>query len=362
MRKMVGLLLGLILYLLLGAACQLQVMEVDVTRIVDVMQEMEEMAYADETAVIDIPLAGPITERDAEISGMTWYGDNLILMPQYPNWTTGDEGEGFLFAISKEAIHAYLDGSTFEPLEPAQIPFSAPGAQEEIDGFEGFEAISFVGDEVFMTIEAATGDGMMGYLLKGTIAPDLSGITMDTANMVPLESQSGVGNMSDEVMLVIGDTLATIHEASGPAVNEAPVAHLFDTSLADAGTVPLQSPEYRLTDATTLDEANRFWAINYFFPGDEDLLPESDAVAEMYGRGLTHAASDGVERLVEFVYTDDGITMTDTPPMQIQLMADGSLRNWEGLTRLDDAGFLLATDKWPQTILAFLPLPEPDEE
>jgi len=30
-------------------------------------------------------------------------------------------------------------------------------------------------------------------------------------------------------------------------------------------------------------------------------------------------------------------------------------RNWEGIVRLDNRGFLLATDKFPTTILGFVP-------
>lgn len=31
--------------------------------------------------------------------------------------------------------------------------------------------------------------------------------------------------------------------------------------------------EYRLTDTALLSFGNEFWGINYFFPGDTDLLP-----------------------------------------------------------------------------------------
>lgn len=160
--------------------------------------------------------------------------------------------------------------------------------------------------------------------------------------------------MSEESLLVLGDKLATIYEANGVGVNAAPVVHLFDSALNAAGTTPLANIEYRLTDATALDSDNRFWTINYFFPGDEDLLPETDPIAETYGQGYTHSQQDGLERLVEFQYSESGITLTDTPPIQLQLLADG-LRNWEGIVRLDERGFVVATDKWPQTILAFVP-------
>jgi hypothetical protein len=59
-----------------------------------------------------------------------------------------------------------------------------------------------------------------------------------------------------------------------------------------------------------------------------------------------------VERLVEYRYTPRGIRRTDTPPLWLELAADG--RNWEGLVRFAD-GFLLVTDTFPKTLLAYVP-------
>jgi hypothetical protein len=61
-----------------------------------------------------------------------------------------------------------------------------------------------------------------------------------------------------------------------------------------------------------------------------------------------------VERLVEFQYSESGITLAATPPLQLELGDDP--RNWEGIVRLDDRGFLLTTDWCLETILAFGPL------
>ena len=35
----------------------------------------------------------------------------------------------------------------------------------------------------------------------------------------------------------------------------------------------------------------------------------------------------------------------------------GVARNWEGIARLEGRGFLLVTDQFPDTILAFVPYP-----
>lgn len=308
----------------------------------------------EEFPVVEIPLSGPVSDRNAEVSGMAWYGDYLILLPQYPDFANR-RGNGVVFALPKGDILNYLDGATAGPLEPLEIPFSAPGLAANVDGFEGYEAIAFVGDQVFLTIEAAASDGMKGYLVSGHIAPDLGELALDTATLSEILPAADQNNKSDETLLVAGDTLVTIYEVNGAAINPAPMAHLFDTALASEGTIAFPNVEYRITDATALDADNRFWAINYYFPGESELLPETDPLAEYYGEGPTHAAYDPVERLVELEYTTSSIRLVDRPPIQLELLPDDA-RNWEGLVRLDEHGFLIVTDKFPQTILGFVAL------
>jgi hypothetical protein len=55
-------------------------------------------------------------------------------------------------------------------------------------------------------------------------------------------------------------------------------------------------------------------------------------------------------------YSANGIALTDTSPVLLTLVTDVS-RNWEGLAFLEGRGFLLMTDKFPETILAFVPMP-----
>ena len=90
------------------------------------------------------------------------------------------------------------------------------------------------------------------------------------------------------------------------------------------------------------------------------MQPGADVLAAQYGEGITHSRNAAVERLVELAITADGITLTDRPPLQLQLLGDLSPRNWEGLVRfqIDEFdGFLLVTDRFPTTILAFAALP-----
>lgn len=313
-----------------------------------------------EVPVTEIPLSGPLVQRSAEVSGLAWYGDYLILLPQYPDFSV-QEGNGAVYALPRVDLLAWLDGATAGPLQPVPVPFVAPGLADQVDGYEGYEAIAFLGGQAFLTIEADTAGGMRAYLVTGQIAPDLSALTLDTASLTEIPPQSAIENKSDEALFVAGDRLVTIYEVNGASVNPSPLAHLFDTSLAPAGTIPFPQIEYRITDATALDSEGRFWAINYFFPGDTELRPERDPLAERYGWGPTHTPEGAVERLVEFQYAGSGIDLVDRPPIQLELPGDvlgGLGRNWEGLVRLDGRGFLLMTDMFPDTILAFVSLPE----
>ena len=78
-------------------------------------------------------------------------------------------------------------------------------------------------------------------------------------------------------------------------------------------------------------------------------------VFALYGIGPTHAENNVVERLIELEYTGTELVLSEAPPIQLQLLGDDEGRNWEGIVRLDDRGFLLVTDKFPETILAFVP-------
>lgn len=305
-----------------------------------------------EHEVTVIPLLGPLADRRAELSSLAWYGDNLILMPQYPNFSTLG-GDSFLYTLSKADILAWLDGAQTDPLSPTPIPLIAPGLPQQIAGYEGFEALAFADGTVYMTIEARGGGSMVGYLLKGEIAPDLSQIMLDTGVLTPIPSQSGIANKADEAMFLAGDEIVTLHEVNGAAVNPTPRAHVFAPDLSLLRTVPFPTIEYRVTDATALDAKGQFWVINYFYPGDKKLHTPQDPIAQRYGLAPTHASHEGVERLLALTWHEDGVTLTDTPPLQLQLLPD-DLRNWEGLVRLDDRGFLIATDKYPQTILGFV--------
>ncbi|MEO0645290.1 MAG: hypothetical protein AAFZ17_03885 [Cyanobacteria bacterium J06650_10] len=312
---------------------------------------LEEISESTEQPVVAIPITGPLADRDAEISGLAWYEDWLIMLPQYPG-RLNDQ----IFALAKSDILAFLQGETSAPLAPEPIALTSPDFANEIEGFEGFEAIAFRGQRAFLTIEAEAGGSATGYVVASVLADDLSELVVDPLSIAESSAQSSSPNKADEAIVLTQEAVISIYEVHGVAVNPTPQAHRFDFELNALPAIAFPNVEYRLTDATALDERDRFWAINYFYTGDRDLLPLRDPLTIRYGRGPTHRQQRTVERLVEFEYRSEGIRLTNTAPIQLELAKSG--RNWEGIARLEDQGFLLVTDKFPDTILGFVALPE----
>lgn len=321
----------------------------------DELANREGASLAREHPVIRIPLEGDIAQRSAEISGLAWYGMDLVLLPQYPSRFSFSD-DGALFVLSREDILAYLAGDRDGPLRPRKVPLVAPGLENRIAGFEGYEAIAFRGERVFLTVEAALGREMMGYLVSGKVAAQGKAIVLDPDSLVSIPPKTDLTNLSDEALVVSGERVLTFYEANGSEVNPDPCAHVFSPADGSLNTIPFPPLEYRITDATSADGLGRFWVANFFFWGDRSKLrPRPDPLRSLYGAGPTHARYHSVERLVEYRDHGSRIERTSRPPIQLELVDDLHPRNWEGVVRLSPHGFLLATDTYPETMLAFVP-------
>ena len=303
-----------------------------------------------------IPLALDIDK--AQISGLAWHGDSLVILPQYPNWR-GTPGDGCVQVLDRAAIRAFLYGISDNPVVPREVPLITGGLEASIPGFQGYEAMVIAGDRVFVTVEAEPErhKEMFGYIVAGTIEDDLSAIRLHPETLVSIKPQAQVPNASYETLVYAGDRLIAIYEANGVNVNPNPEAYVLDLAFKHVDTVPFPHLEYRITDATPADEQGRFWAINFFWPGDKgDYTPGPDQISARWGMGPTHARTGAVERLVQFQYGENGITLVDRPPIQLRLLDADHTRNWEGLVPFDDEGFLIITDEFPETLLGFVSL------
>ncbi|HEX37999.1 MAG TPA: hypothetical protein ENG70_03970 [Candidatus Cloacimonetes bacterium] len=321
------------------------------------VQKSEEPAVQVEVNVQYITLEGAISEPKAEISGLAWYNDYLILLPQYPHLFPS-EYDGTFFAIPKGKIAENLNEIPNTPISPIPINVKAPNLMNIIEGYEGFESIAFYENTVFFTVESEP-DAMMGYLMKGTISDDMKTITVDVDERVELPPRAPIENATDETIIVTPDRVITIYEWNSMLLENQPYAYMFDHSLNLIDSLSMPYVEYRITDATQIDENDNFWVINYMWSGDYSKnYDPSDPIAEKYGKGSTHKNYKTVERLLEFHFSPRGISLVNTHPIQLKLTDDENSRNWEGIVRYDDKGFLIVTDKFPRTLLGYVKYPE----
>ena len=300
-----------------------------------------------------IPLSGGAELAEAELSGLAWWADDLILLPQYPSRFPTDGASGSLFRVPRRAIERFLDRSAAGPLEVERVPFEAGPVADLIDGFDGFEAIAFHGDTVFLAVEAQMDEATYGVLVKGRIADGR--ITVDEHRTVDLPSQVDLDNIAYEALVVSDERVFAFFEANG-VCNQAPEVHEFDLDLVPAEDVGFDPLEYRLTDATSLDARGRFWAANYQWAGTP-WATGNCPLTRRFGAGASHREGDTVERLVEFELRGNEVVWTGREPIQLELLGRDQGRNWEGVERLSGRGFLIVTDEHPSSLFGFVEYP-----
>ncbi len=301
-----------------------------------------------ETRIKLLPLSGPVADDRAELSGLAWYGNNLILLPQYP-----DRFGNSLFSLTRQQLLNALNNNQPEPLKPAAIPFDDKGISLSIDNFEGYEAIIFSGDTVFLSVEAKGKNKTESYLVSGRIDSVISKISLQKNSLVKIPDTRNYPNMGFETLVSNAGNVVAIYEANGTGQQSA--ARVFSKELNYNGSIRFPEIAYRITDATGLMTDKTFWAINYFYPGEKFLKPRGvEKLTAEFGAGNSHRSNKVVERLLHFKFDNDQIVLLDEPPVYLELDPTSGGRNWEGIAFLENKGFLLVTDKFPHTYLAFI--------
>jgi len=309
------------------------------------------LVSSDEVMPIEIPLQGEAADRSLEMSGLAWYGDYLILMPQYVN----KKAPGFYF-LSKKEINEWLDGDRSKALKPGKIDLIVPDYDNVIGGYQGFEGLCFSGNKVYLLMESKNDGVMSSYIVAGAMDFKKKRLEIEQGKIEQITPPMNIKNMGYESILKHKYRLLVLFEANGININPNANAEYYTTSLKHKESVSFPNVEYRITDVTDIDGKGRFWALNYFWPGEKERLdPGKDLIIKNYEEGKTHQQYEHVERLVEYKIRSNQISRTDSPP--IQLVLDETSRNWEGLVRLDKKGFLMIVDEHPRTILSFVAKP-----
>ena len=94
-----------------------------------VPQDRSEFTEIEESEVFHIPISGELSRREAEISGLAWYEDNLIILPQFP-YLFGDGLYGKIYYIPKEKLKRKILSGSELPITPLAITIDAAGLEK----------------------------------------------------------------------------------------------------------------------------------------------------------------------------------------------------------------------------------------
>ena len=194
---------------------------------------------------------------------------------------------------------------------------------------------------------------MKSFIVKGRIKRKKGIIIIDEDSLSEIEIPINIKNMGYESVAKYKNRILVFFEAYGKNINSKPEIISFDKSLKKSKTIAFDNLEYRLTDVTSIDKEGKFWAINFFWPGEaKRLKPAADNILNNTNKGKTHSLFDHVERLVEYEIHKDQVKRSSAKAIQLSINKES--RNWEGVARLDNKGFLMIVDEYPRTILAFI--------
>lgn len=311
----------------------------------------ENYKILEEVELINIPIKGELAERSSEISGMCWYGDKLIILPQYPSSFSDDYGK--IFFIQKSSILSSISGND-SSLVPDYFTIDLGEFEHLFQIGSGFESITIKDDIAYFSIEHMNNGKTESLLVSGKVDSVRKTIILNKDSLTKDPTNLFIHNISDESILYYKSNIIPIYELFGKNINKNPSVSIFNLDLEFQKKIVFPNIEYRITDVTAVDQSGKFWAINYFYPGDNKKLnPAIDEIMLKQGIGKSHIKYDPVERLIQFEIKENSINLTDEPPIYISLLHNNS-RNWEAIVKLDDRGFLIATDTFPETILAFV--------
>ncbi len=292
----------------------------------------------------EIKLPPPFSSQFMEYSTMCSYGDNVLIIPQYPNLLGDDNVPGRGLLISKILINKYVNDKAEVPINVEILDFMKIDFLTGIANYEGFEAVATDGINFYFAIETG-GEKPYTYAVKAVLNRDHKQLIFDESSLTKLNPPVTIDNASYESLLLYGNRLYFGYEGNGVNINSEPYVLSTDLNFNNQKRVNIQNLEYRLTDFTSAKNNNEIYAINYHWINDtEKYNPGLDQIT---GIDLSQI---GVERFVPMKITSKGF-IPDIKRHVLDLQYKG--RNWEGVEYLGD-GLLIVTDKYPTSILMYV--------
>lgn len=294
------------------------------------------------------------SEKGSEFSSMCWVKSDLLLVPQYPSYFRSKMNKDIMFYIPKEKISQGIKSSGNERIVPTIVELNNNYTYKLLDGYEGFEGVCYDGKYLYFTVEYNADCGK-AVVVKGEISEKDQSITLIDDAYVIVDLPANVSNAAYESISVVGDFLYIIYEANGRKVNPHPIAKKIAKDFSTVEDIIMDHIEYRITDVSSFNSDGEGWAINNHWAGDiKRYDPEEDKIINPYSE--YNNAKVGLERIIPIKIKNTEIIFDSS--RNVTYMKREHLNysnNWEGLVKIDNIGFLVVTDKYPDTRLRFYP-------
>jgi hypothetical protein len=303
-------------------------------------------AQEKEFKATSISLPAELSYFNNQFSGLCIHEDKLFLMSES---RLQDSAEAKLYAINLLDVEKKkLDTNYKLPFKKYPIK-NIEKLRDRMfdlgDEYEGLEAITIDGTDVYLTVETATPSNNC-YLLKGTLID--TAVVLDLKVLIPLpkpftKEGKHVYNAGFEAITMIDKTLYTFFEYNSFEENNL-VIGLTPLSYRD---VMVQLPKiqklpFRLTDITKTGK-NSFTAINFFYKGDG-----GDEVYRVAKKDKSNdkLIRDGFGyknycRLVELKFKKNKFTWESIWQFPAAYMG----YNWEGIAAYKE-GYFILNDKY----------------
>lgn len=208
--------------------------------------------------------------------------------------------------------------------------------------FEGIEALCFMGNTFFISIETNNQDSVC-RLAKGVFTKNR--FIIDTSRLIALPKPkapdgSRIHNAGFEALLPLNGKLYAFFESNYWGNNRH--AYCIDTSFTQPPqTVPMADKiPFRLTDATAFGK-NRLLAINYAWKGEAEKYFRPDSLDADHRLMYDGSQYHNYGRLLQMEWKQGGFSTKQ----KIELPALWRTSNWEGLTKFGK-GVLMINDCW----------------
>ncbi|MEO8885003.1 MAG: hypothetical protein ABI367_03005 [Mucilaginibacter sp.] len=301
--------------------------------------------------IIKLPAA--INNVNEEFSGLVQYRNRVYLLPQYGDHKeTKLSGAVNIYSLSADSINRAIEGKdslhyyrTLKIKNLAQLP------NEIADNYQGFEAISIVNQQVYLSIETAD-NYYYCYLLKGKLDTVKNEINIDSHHFIRLRRYPYIENAGFESLAYLPKQKKLIAYYEFNAMPSGGLGYLIDPAFKKPPT-QVKAPffHFRITDITATNNG-RIFGINYYWNGDYNSYLNNGIISNQEDRIklLVPDLKDSLNRSPDYLKNTHTtyariVTLKNYHDKKWRQVAsfDGFKNNWEGIT-LFKKGALIITD------------------